>query len=404
MSAGYVDLLRRRGAATFVAAGFVGRLPLSMVSLGIVLLVTGVGDSYATAGAMAAAYALATAFIAPLGARWMDRAGQARVLPVLAAGQSVSLILFTLTADLGAPLVLQFVMLVVAGGCAPNVGSAIRARWAGLLQGSPALRSAFALEAVVDEVVFIVGPPLVTTLAVQIGQSFALFVCVALLLGGCVWLSVLHATQPEPRPPTSSHGRQPLISGGFLIVVGVLVLMGGIFGSFEVTTVAFASFLGRPELTGLVLALYAFGSLLSGLVLGMVHLTARLDRQMFVFTAVLAVVTLPLPLVAHIVPLMIAAFLAGMAVSPVLIVTVTIVEHLVPAERLTEALTMATSGIAVGLAVAAPVSGALVDTVGAHSGYFFMAGCAVTAFLLTAATLPVMARSPLGGAQLPDHP
>ncbi len=44
----------------------------------------------------------------------------------------------------------------------------VRTRWASLLAGDPALPTAYALESVLDEVVYIAGPVLVTTLAAHL--------------------------------------------------------------------------------------------------------------------------------------------------------------------------------------------------------------------------------------------
>jgi len=357
-----------------------------MVSLGVVLLITDANGSYALAGAMSAAFALATAFISPFGARWVDRSGQTKVLPILAVVESIFLVLFTLAATHGYPVALQFGLVVLAGASSPNIGSTVRARWANMLTGGPGLRSAFALEAVVDELVFVVGPPLVTTLAVKFGPPQALFVCVVLILSGSFWLAALRSTQPQPRPKDHSEARSGFINAGFVIVTSLLLLMGGIFGAFEVTTVAFTTELGHEGITGLVLAVYAFGSLLSGLLVGARSSTTGMPQQLLIATIVLAVVTLPLPFVSALGPLIAAAFFAGLAVSPVLILTLTIVQSLVPPPRLTEALTIATGGVTVGFAMAATGSGALVDTMGAHAGYYLMAGCAVLALIVATAT------------------
>ena len=71
------------------------------------------------------------------------------------------------------------------------------------------------------------------------------------------------------------------------------------------------------------------------------------------------------------------SLLAGTAVAPILIATTAVVERAVPRSRLTEALGLSISGLAVGLAIGTTLSGALVDTVSANAGYWLMAGCGV---------------------------
>lgn len=386
----YRQILAVPGSASFVMAGFVGRLPISMVSLGIVLLVVARTGSYALAGFMSAAYALAAAFLGPFGARFIDRHGQHRIVPVLAISQIVFLLAFVAASSLGLPVVLQFLLLVLSGGTSPNVGSLVRARWAYALRGDISVRTAFALEAIVDEIVFIAGPPLVTVVALQISEPAALALCAVLIAIGTIWLALLRSSQPHPtgKLPIGSAGR--VLSAGMAAVVATMALMGAIFGCFEVTTVAYAQEADAADLTGWLLALYATGSLLSGVVVGAVQFSRPTAVQLPVFATALAVVALPLPFVPNTGVLALTIFIAGMAVSPVLISCATLVEELVPTARLTEAMTLTISGIAVGLALGSTLSGFLVDTAGAKHGYWVM-----TLSSLLAAALTWLVRGPL---------
>ena len=80
----YVQVLRTPHALPTVAAAFIGRLPLSMVGLGCVLLVAAETGSYGLGGAVAAVGAVTTALAGPVIGRLADRRGQRRVLlPVL---------------------------------------------------------------------------------------------------------------------------------------------------------------------------------------------------------------------------------------------------------------------------------------------------------------------------------
>ena len=82
MLGSYARILRHPGTALFSATGLVARLPISMVGLGIVLLVEARTGSYGLAGAVSAVTLVANAGFAILQARWTDRFGQSRVLPV----------------------------------------------------------------------------------------------------------------------------------------------------------------------------------------------------------------------------------------------------------------------------------------------------------------------------------
>ena len=81
MSNPYREIFRARGAKAFSAAAFVARLPLSMITLGIVTMLSQTHGEYTIAGAVSATFALANALIAPQISRLIDRHGQGRVRP-----------------------------------------------------------------------------------------------------------------------------------------------------------------------------------------------------------------------------------------------------------------------------------------------------------------------------------
>lgn len=381
----YIGVLRHERAWRFVIAGLVGRLPISMIGLGIVFLVTSRIPSYALAGALAAAFALAAAIIGPIGARFVDRLGQARVLPVLAGASASGLVLLVHGVNADWPRWSLFLIAVGAGAISPNLGSLVRARWIALLASDiGTLRTAFALESVLDEVVFVLGPPLATAIALNVSPGAPLLLSAGLLLGGSLALAAMRGTDPGPRPTSESKQRHALLLPGMASLTALMALTGGVFGSFEVTTVAFAEEAGNRAATGALLALYAFGSLLSGLVFGARGSARPLPQQLWLAGSALAVVSAPLPFVGSIPALAVFAFGAGLAVAPLLIITVSLVERLVLNARITEALTVTSSGIAVGLAVSAPLSGALIDTFGASFGYLVMSVSALGAFLIAA--------------------
>ena len=137
MLAPYRSLLTTPGSKAFTAAGFVARLPISMLNIGIVLLVEAATGSYAIAGAVAATFAVIQAAASPQLARLVDRLGQARVtVPMLAVHLS-GLLALVLLAQLGGPTWTLFLAAAFAGIATPQIGSLVRARWAYLVSGTP---------------------------------------------------------------------------------------------------------------------------------------------------------------------------------------------------------------------------------------------------------------------------
>ena len=394
MFAPYLAVLRRPGAARFSAAGLLARMQLSMAGLGAVMLLSSVRGSYAVAGLVSATYAISQAAISPQFSRLIDVLGQRRVVPFQLAVHLpaiVAMIAIAVYTPLTWPIV---ILAFVAGASQPQVGSLVRTRWTVAMKGSPNLRTAYAWESLLDEVVFIAGPPLATIVALQLFPAAALILATAFLTVGTVLLLTQRSTEPEPSGRARAKGGRPAIAlPGVLGITAIFMLMGGVFGSFEVTTVAFAREQGHGGAAGLLLALYAAGSLLAGLIFGAMTLKSSLLRQFVTSVLVLAVITLPLPFLGNLWLLGAGLTLAGVACSPALIAGTAQLERIVPDHRLTEAMSWTTSGMAVGVAVATPLAGWVIDNVGASSAYWVTAGCAIGAALVALAARASLVRA-----------
>jgi predicted MFS family arabinose efflux permease len=408
----YVDVLRRPGALAMSGAGFVARMPISMIGLGIVLMISLQTGKYALAGALSATEALANAAVGPTLARLVDRMGQRRVLPWVTAGHVFALTAFVLLAVTDAPTPLLFLAVIVQGALMPNIGAMVRARWAYLLDGQAApLRTAFAYESVVDELIFVIGPPLATILAVSVVGWSALGACAVLISAGTALLVAQRRTEPPPSGVRGHSGPSALRYPGVAAVTVLMVMLGGLFGSFEVVTVAFAQHHGVEGAAGWLLGLYSVGSAAAGLALGALHPRLRLDRQLVLTSAALAVVMAPYYFIGSVWVLGVVALLSGLACSPVLISAFSLVERLVPAARLTEGLVWTNAGLSLGIALAAAFAGHAIDTWGPSTAYLITSACALGAFAAVALSAHSLDRAwrdaypdpPAPAAPTPDH-
>ncbi|NEG70407.1 MFS transporter [Bifidobacterium sp. BRDM6] len=191
------------GAKAFCASAALARLPISMMSLGIVLALNYMYDNWTIAGAMSAAYVLAVAAVTPLYARLFDRYGQKRVgVPVLAI-QVVVMFAFAFAALFRVPVGVLFVLAIVVGATQFSFGALVRTRWTYLLERTgheDLMNTAYAFEAAVDEIVYILGPILAATLATSFHPVSQLFVpAVAVLVGGTVFFSLRRTEPPVMR-------------------------------------------------------------------------------------------------------------------------------------------------------------------------------------------------------------
>jgi MFS family permease len=381
LSSRYAEIFRIPGAWRFSAACFVGRIPMSMIGLGIILMVSAATGRYATAGAVAAAGSLCYAFAAPRLGRLTDRAGQHKVLRPLTAVFAVAAVAFVACAQVRAPLWTLFVTAAVFNATMPALGSLVRARWSFLLGDSPLLHTAFSFESVADEMIFVAGPALVTLLATQVLPVAGIAVAAVLAVTGTLLLAGQRGTEPPARPRQHGDGRA-ITTAGMPVIMGIFVALGAMFGTIDLSTVAFAAEQHAKPLAGLILGTYALGSATGGLWYGARNWRAPLHRRFVITLAGMIAGVAPLWALPSVPVLFSVIFFCGLSISPTLIAGFSLIERTMPRGLLTEGMALLSTAIGVGLAVGPPVAGRLVDTHGAHWGYAFALGCGIVALIV----------------------
>ncbi|HEY3530916.1 MAG TPA: MFS transporter [Nocardioides sp.] len=386
MFARYRQVLSLPGTLRFSAAALVGRLPNSMDTIGIVLLVTAAGGSYGVAGAMSAAYLLAAATIAIPQARLVDRLGQGRVLSVAAGVFAAAMTAFVVVVrEHGSPWV-AVACVVVAGAAFPQVGSSVRSRWSHVLDDRALVDTAYALESAVDEVVFITGPILVTVLATAWSPVAGLGATIIAGTGGTLFFAAQRSTAPPPAPriPGERPPRLRLSVMGPVCLVGVA--LGTLFGAAEVSTVAFAADRGLKGYAGPLLAVWAAGSLIAGIVTGLVTWRVGPVVRLRWGAAGMFVAMAPLSLIGSMWVMEAWLFVAGFAIAPTMIAALSLVEKSVPRSRLTEGMAIVETSFVVGLAPGAAVAGRVIDTHGPSAAYLVSLAAGFVAAVATFAS------------------
>lgn len=378
----YAAALRTPGALQFAVPGVIGRMPMGMLSIAQVMLIVSVTGRYGTAGVVSAAGAVLFAFVTPRVARLADRHGQARVLRPLSAVFAVTTVAFAASAVGRAP---DWVLIVTGALCRatmPALGPMVRARWSQLLAGSDALDSAFSMEGIADEVIFIAAPVLVVALVTDLRPVSGLLVTLALSLAGVAGLTRHRRSEP-PRRSAAHGGATVLRSRGLRVLIGVHVCVGALFAAVDLATIAFAQEHDASALAGPLLALYGLGSAITGVWYGTRRWRAAQSSRLRVALAATAFGVGPLAFMPGLAALAVAIFVAGLGISATLVSSYSIAEQVVPASQRTEGMSWLTTAAAVGTATGAPLAGRLVDAHGAGAGYLFAlaAGIASVAIL-----------------------
>ncbi len=369
---GYTSLLRTPGSWRFLLPGFAARLPFAMLSLGIVLLVLDSYGSYGTAGLVAAVAAVAQALVGPQSGRLADRFGQAAVLVPSVLVHAVSVGALIALALGHAPTWLLFLAAAPAGATVPQIGAMVRARWvARLADRSPAhLNTAFAFESVTDEFTFVIGPVLATAIATAVAPAAGLIAEATLTLAGGLAFAAQRRSAPA-RHPQADGVRQAsaLASPGVRLLAGSFLGVGTVFGAMQVSVTAFAKAEGQPGLSGTVYGLFAGGSMLAGVLYGLVAWRRPARQRMLASYALLVLGCSTLWAMPDLTTLALAGLVCGLAIAPTLITGYTLVESLVADGAKTEAFTWLTGAIGLGLAIGSTTAGLLIDMHGPWAGF-----------------------------------
>ena len=376
----YRELLGLPYAKALVGWSLIGRLPVGMTALALLLLIRSRGESYGAAGLVVAVYAVALGIGAPIGGRQVDRYGPTRVLQVRAVlfGAFLAVVVALAVADAGIGAIAAAA--AIAGFSMPPLSSTVRIVWPRLARNE--LRStAYALEATIQEVHFIGGPLVAAGLAAIDPVAAVGGAGVACLVG-----TTMVARLPPVRqtPPSRSGGAGrlgALGSPGVRTIIGYAALAGLAFGAVELAMPALAEEHGGRELGGIALACFSAGSLVGGLLAGL--RPAESDLRRFVGGAfVLSAAMLTLQLAVSIPTLCVFAFVSGLPIAPTIGALYTLIDRSARAGTVAEAFAWFGTAVSVGIAAGSAIGGALVDARGVRWSFALGAAIALVGAVL----------------------
>ncbi|EHH07003.1 MFS transporter [Agrobacterium radiobacter] len=386
----YREIFRAPGAKGFSAAGFFARLPIAMAPIGIVAMLSQTHGEYWLAGAVSATFALTNAAVSPQISRLVDRKGQSKVLIPATIVSVIAFAALIIATNQKWPAWTLFLSAFLAAAM-PSIPAMMRARWTEIFRDRPELNTAFAFESAADELVYISGASLSVGLAVSLFPEAGMMISTTFLALGTFAFLLQRSTEPKVRPVESGRRQRSAISlRPVQIITLALIFVGSTFATAEVSAVAITKELGQPEAASLVIGVYAIGSFVVGLILGALNPKMPLQRQLLIAVSVLALTALPLLAASTSVALLaFAVFLSGVAISPIFITSFGLIERRVPESMLTEGVTWVMTGIGIGMALGAFISGWVIDNFGPDNGFWV----SVAASLSTVAIITLGQRS-----------
>jgi predicted MFS family arabinose efflux permease len=370
----YAAILGRDGAWRFSLAGWFARLVRSTAGISTILLIAAHGQSYAIGGAASGGVVIGSAIAGPFWSRAADRLGQTRVLPIALATLAVSAVLLLLSIELDLAPWTWIGASFLIGASAIDAGALVRARWMHLLAAPDEGRhrhTALAFEAVLDEFTFVIGPPLVTIVAAAANPVAGFLVGVGATLGGGVALVVQRRTAPVPTripAPDAASGFRAWLPAGVVGLLPSYVGVGLIFGSVDLTAVGISRDVGTTAIAGILLAVFAAGSVTSGFLFGVIAARWSALRRLAVAGAMFAVVMPWFAIVGTPLAFALVSFCAGLATTPILIASSSLIETLAARENITVAMSWPSVAMSVGVTIGAALSGAAIDHGSSYGG------------------------------------
>lgn len=394
---GYLDILRAPHAARLLAGTLVGRLPNAVGPVALTLFVRDQGGSYTLAGGLIAAYGVATAVGQPLLGRAVDLKGQPRVQLPAAVLSALGMTLLALTGIGHLPL--AYAAVVLAGLFTPPLEGGLRALWPGVLGREDRVHRAYALDAVAQEVMFTVGPLLLTLLVSLRSPAAALLVINLLGVLGALAVVLSEPSRTWRSAPREAHWLGALRSPGLLALLGAFFFVGLALGSITVAAVAYADDHGTPSVYGWLMAALGLGALLGGVAYGARQWSGAPERRLRVLVLLLAVCYLPLVLTPGPVAMTGLSVLSGVFLAPALACAFIVVDRHAPRGTVTEAFSWLVTTFGVGSALGSAAAGPAIELAGTVSGFAVAGAGGLIAFLVLLAT-----GRALGAPPAPDTP
>ena len=381
----YRAFLRAPDLVATFALTWLARTPIATVTLGMLLHVQAISGSFATAGAAVGAYFVAMACSAPFIGRYIDRRGHVGALILTGTASPLALLGILLAPRLGLTTSAIMVLAAVAGLLAPPITVLTRTSLRGRFADEHDRSTAFALDTVLVEFAFTIGPLAIAALLAAGGASLAFgFACVLATIATPVFALSPALRYLRREPDATRHWLGPLTDGRLVALFAAVFLLTSTFGLLEVAYPAYGAAHGSTARGATLIAINAVGSAIGGLAYGGMRLATAPTRQLAMLLGSMA---LPIALQALLPPmalLALLAFLGGLLIAPAMTLVMTLVSRYAPSRYATEAFTWVASAIVAGIGAGSAVGGRLVETYGPSAP--FVAATASTLLALVLAS------------------
>ncbi|QAB18194.1 MFS transporter [Leucobacter muris] len=383
----YGSLAQQPGVVRVLVSQLLARFPFGMLSIILLLHIQLAYGDFTSAGIVLAAQSVGQAVSGPLSSRFMGRFGMRRVLTLTSIVCAALLVTIALV-HLPLPIVAGIAVLI--GLTTPPVTPAVRTLYPKLVPNTQ-LSALFSLDAAAQELIWVFGPVVAVFVSSQFGTTAGLCVAAGFMLVGGAWFILSPAVGAVKLPP-SRRGfgavlRYPTVViatvVGFFFVASMAAVEAGVVAAFAGDGHGGSGGHGSME-SGIVLALFAGGSLVGGLLIG--------HREMRPWSLLLRITLVLAGMLACVVSLniwwlSIVLFIGGLGTAPAFAALSNIVASTVKFSETAEAYGWVGMGQLMGVAAGSAFAGVAIDAFGARGAILVAAAMLAAAALCAASTM-----------------
>ena len=360
----YARVLRTPRLGAAMLASVVGRLPMGIAGLAILLYVQGGTGSFAAAGFASALYVIGVAAIAPLIGRMIDRLGPRPLLLASALIYPIALIAMVMLVEAHAQPALIAGAALLAGGMLPPITICMRTLFPRMLEDSSLLQTAYSIDSILVESIFVAGPAIIALFVALDWRSGAVLFAAACGMAG----ALLFARSPAIKawaPAATSVQKSllgPLLHAPLRALYLATVFYSIAFGLLEVAITALATAQGKPAAAGIILALASVGSGMGALVYGSRHWDMPPQRQYVIAQLAMAAGLFIIAPVGNLYVMAALCVLACSPMAPVIALQSVLVARFAPRDMLAESFTWAATALLTGVSAGIALGGTIVES------------------------------------------
>lgn len=377
----------------FMVIGFLGRLPVAMIVVGVLTMVTASRGSLAEAGIASAAVGIASGIGGPLVGAAADRFGQRSVLTAAAVLNSSALIALVIAVESPVSIGVVVACAALTGLSSPQLSPMARARWVGMLQRNTTAKpehvnSAMAYESTADEITFIFGPVIVGLLASLISPIAPIIGAVIITLTFVIafaWHESIHHVVGRISATREAAPLHTIVRLRVIVPLLGMTTIGAIFGTVLTSLTEFMAERGQETSTGLLYGAMSVTSASLSLAAGLLPARFALRWRWLAAAGTALAASFAFPFIDSIIGAIVVLLLLGVGIGPAMVTIFSIAVNRAPFGRMTTMMTIFGSSIVVGQSLATVIVSQWISTSGYQTGFTTVVG--LVGFLVALASV-----------------